>query len=316
MATSSSYNHSVSATNIITDALFKVGAAAEGEDIPSEQTSSTLRQLNSLVKFIVTKGRNLWRRDEVNVFLIPSTARYLLGPAATDAEWCNVEDFVSTKLNGAAASGATSLTVDSTTSMTASDRLGLELSDGTRSWMTITTVTNSTTLAVPAISGAASDNATVYTYTTRPQRPLRIMHARRKDGPSAEDVPVDIEAQELYRDQPLKTTNGTPVFVTYKPTLTSGRLEVWQPPNSIKMFLGLTMERPFEDFDVGANNPDFPQEWYDPLVYLLADRIESDYRVLDSVRLQMLQKRAEEMWSWVENYDSDLGSIYIQPEVY
>lgn len=313
MSTSSSYNHAVSATNIITDALFKCGAANEGEDIPSEQIASALRQLNNLIKYISTKGRNLWRRDEVYLFLNGSQYRYLLGPASTDAEWCNVEDFVSTQLNGAAASGATSLTVDSTTSMTASDRLGLELSDGTRAWMALTSVDSSTTLTVPAISGAASDNATVYTYTTRPQRPLRILHARRRDGPSGSDVPLDIEAQELYRDQPSKTTNGTPVFVTYKPTLTSGRLEIWQPPSNIQTIIGMTVERPFEDFDAGANNPDIPQEWYDPLVYILADRLEPEYGYLDANRLKLLRETANDMWDWVNNFDNDSGSVYIMP---
>lgn len=313
MTTSSSYNHSISATEIITDALFKCGGAQEGEDIPYEQTASALRQLNNLVKFLSTKTRNLWRRDEVYVFLNKSQYRYLLGPETTDAEWCNVEDFVATKLNGAAISGATSLTVDSTTGMTDADRLGLELTDGTRSWMALTTVVNSTTLTVPAISGAASDNATVYTYTTRPQRPLRVLHARRRANATASDIPLEVEDQEYFRDQTSKDTNGTPIFVTYKPTLTSGRLEIWQSPSSIQTIIGLTMERPFEDFDAGANTPDFPQEWYDPLVWLLADRLEPEYRTLDPIRLKKLSSMADEMLAWVNNFDSDGGSIYIEP---
>jgi hypothetical protein len=251
----------------------------------------------------------------VYLFLNGSQSRYLLGSAATDAEWCNAEDFVATQLSAAAAAGATTLNLDSSTGMTAADRLGLELSDGTRAWMAISTVPSSTSVTVPATSGAASDNATVYTYTTRPQRPLRILHARRREGASGSDVPLTIEAQELYRDQPSKVTNGTPVLITYKPTLTSGRLEVWQPPSNVQTLLGMTVERPFEDFDAGANTPDFPQEWYDPLVWLLADRLESDYRLLDSVRLQRLTKKAEEMLAWVNNFDSDGGSIIIQPDM-
>lgn len=315
MATSGSYNYSTTATEIVTDALFKIGAAQEGEEVPSEQMSGGMRQLNRLIKHIASmNGRHLWRRQEVYVFLNSSQARYLLGSAATDAEWCDVEDFVATKLNGAAVSGATTLTVDSTTDMAASDRIGLELSDGTREWSTITSVDSATQLTVPAIGGAADDDATVYTYTTRPQRPLRVLHARRRLGATGEDVPIDVEAQELYRDQPLKTTNGTPVMVTYKPTLTSGRLEVWQPPTDIDMILGLTVERPFEDFDAGANNPDLPQEWYDPLVWLLADRLEPEYRLLDQIRLQLLTAKAQEAWTWVNNFDNDRGSIYLMPE--
>lgn len=470
------YDHSVTGTDIVHDALFKCGGLQEGEDAPPEQMSSGLRQLNNLIKFIASKeGRHLWRRDEVNVFLDSTQPLYLLGPSNTDAEWCLKENFTGTKLNGAAAADATSLTVDSTADIRAADRLGLELTDGTRQWMAVTSVDSATALTVPAISGAASDNATVYTYTTstsevvkvstlvnnaggyaatstsitvdsttgmadgdrisyvdtsdntvftkittvdsttaftipssaaamadnalinaykttvgqasittalngavlanaetivvdstvgmvpgdpisvvltdastewtaiervisstilaippisgaasdngvvvayplKQPRPLRILHARRKDGPDSEDIQVDIESQEMYRDQPLKTTNGTPVFVAYKPTLTSGRLEVWQPPSSVQMYLELTVERPFEDLDAASDNPDFPQEWYDPLVWLLADRIETEYRVLDGKRLDKLTEKAQSMWNWVNDFDDDTGSIYITPE--
>jgi len=212
MTTSGSFNHSVSATNIVTDALFKCGAAEEGEDIPAEQTASAMRQLNNLIKFIASKSKNLWRRDEVYLFLNGAQSRYLLGPETTDAEWCNVEDFVATQLSAAAAAGATTLNLDSSTGMAVADRLGLELSDGTRAWMAISTIPGSTSVTVPAISGAASDNATVYTYTTRPQRPLRILHARRRDGPSGSDIPLDIEAQELYRDRGFQTISPATDF--------------------------------------------------------------------------------------------------------
>jgi hypothetical protein len=59
LSTSSSYDHSVSATQIITDALLKCGGASDGEDIPSEQMKSALWQLNNLIKFISAKGRCL-----------------------------------------------------------------------------------------------------------------------------------------------------------------------------------------------------------------------------------------------------------------
>jgi hypothetical protein len=80
------------------------------------------------------------------------------------------------------------------------------------------------------------------------------------------------------------------------------------------MIIGLTVDRPFEDFDAAGNNPDFPQEWYDPLVWLLAERLEPEYRVLDPTRLQFLHRKAEEMWSWVNAFDDDMGSTYIMPD--
>lgn len=474
MSTSGTYNHNVSGTEIIEDALLKCGAKEEGEDIPPEGITSGLRQLNNLVKFIASKQtRNLWRRDEVMVFLDPEQPKYLLGPSNTDAEWCLESQFTDTKLNGAASEGDTSLIVDSTEDMRAGDRFGLEMDDNTRDWSSITSIDSATTLTVPPITGDAADNATVYTYTTKtsevikvetlvdgalnagvvtivtdsttgistgdrfsyvatdgttvfskitavvdgtdltvpatakpiaddarlivyktdvnqnaitttltgaattadetigvestaglsagdvisvllsdaslawmaiehvvsstilaippipggadngaavtgyvikPPRPLRVLHARRRTDPDGEDINIDIESQEMYRDQPLKTNNGTPVFLTFKATLTAMTVEIWQPPNSVQMFIGLTVERPFEDFDAAGNSPDFPQEWFDPLVYIMAERLEPEYRILDPVRLQMLSKKAEEMWDWVNEFDDDLGSFYIHPD--
>ena len=473
MSTSGTYNYATSGTEIVGDALLKCGALQEGEDIPSEQITTSLRQLNRLVKFIAAKnGRNLWRRDEVVVFLDPSQPLYKLGPENTDAEWCLQESFTDTNLDGSANEGDTSLTVNSTSGLRAGDRLGLEMDDTTRDWMSITSIDSATTLTVPALTGDAEDNATVYTYSTntsevvkvdtlvdgalaaavttivvdsttgmgdgdrfsyvatddttvfsrittvasttnltvpttakaiadnallevftttvnqnaivtalngaasagdevitvddtsgmtagdvisvvltdastawmaikhvvstvllavpameaasddavvtaytiKPPRPLRILHARRKDGPDGEDIEVDIENQRLYRDQPLKTTGGTPVFGTYKPTLVSGRLEIWQPPSGVEMFLALSVERPFEDFDAAGDSPDFPQEWYDPLVYMLADRLEPEYRILDQFRCKKLSDTAKEMWEWANAFDDDTGSVYFQPD--
>ena len=126
----------------------------KAKTIPAEQTVGAIRQLNRLLKFIAAKNsRNLWRREEVIVFLSPSQPRYLLGQADTDAEWCLEENFTSSKLNGSASEGDTSLTFDSTDGMRAGDRMGLAMSDTTRDWMSLTSIDSSTTATVPCFNG-------------------------------------------------------------------------------------------------------------------------------------------------------------------
>ena len=214
--------------------------------------------------------------------------------------------------------GDETISVDSTEGMTANDVVSIVLDDSSVHWAAIERVVSASILAVPPLpsNGAAAINNTVTVYTIKPPRPLRIVHARRKESPDGEDIEVDIEGQKEYRDQPLKTGTGTPVFITYKPTLTEGRLEIWQPPNGIDMFLGLTVERPFEIISAAADNPDIPEEWYDPLVYLLAERLEPEYRLLDANRLQLLTAKAQEMWKWVNDFDDDTGSMYLMPDFY
>lgn len=69
-----------------------------------------------------------------------------------------------TRLSSAAASGATTLNVASTSGMLASDIVGVILTDGTTHWGSITTVNSGTQLTVsPALTGAAPSGAEVET---------------------------------------------------------------------------------------------------------------------------------------------------------
>lgn len=307
------YDHSVNATQIIGDALLLVGAKDEDDAVTGAALTNGLRALENMVKAWQQHGFHLWKRQEVVVFLNQSQSSYSLGPSSSDAEWCESDDFVYTLLNGAHSSSATTLTVDSTTSMTAGDRIGIELSDGTRQWTTILTVSSSTSLTIgTALTGAASDNGTVFTYTTRPQRPLEVIHARRAVY-NGSDVPVNVEPLNEYFDTPNKSSSGTVTFVSYKPTLTSGTLYVWQTSNSVKNVVKLTVQEPIADFDTGSGTPDFPIEWAEALTFNLADRLEPTYRQLDAERRMGLKMQAREMLEQAKAFDMDMGSIYLQP---
>jgi len=309
------YDHSVTGEDIIRDALLLVGGVAENEPVSGQATTDALRALNNMLKSWQNQGLHMWARQEVVVFGVKSQERYKLGPASTDAHWTDEEGFVYTKINGAASSGASTITVDSVTDMTVGDYVGVELDDGTRQWTTIDAI-NTSTLVITlntALTDDVADNLSVFTYTSRPQRPLRLVHARRGqyDG---EDIPMYMEPQEEYFDQPNKTTAGTAVFAAYKPTLTSGTLYAWQPVNSVKQVMKFTSERPFADIDATSENPDFPIEWAECITFNLAARLESQYRQLDGQRRNELLIMADNMLEEAKMFDTDPGSWYIQPD--
>lgn len=307
------YNHSVNATEIIGDALLLVGAKDEDEAATGAALTNGLRSLENMIKAWQQQGFHLWKRQEVVVFLNQSQQSYSLGPSSSDAEWCDSDDFVYTNLNGAHASGATTLTVDSTSSMAVSDRIGIELTAGTRQWTTILSIPSSTSLTIAtALTGAASDNGTVFTYTNRPQRPLEVIHARRAVY-NGSDVPVSVEALNEYFDTPNKSSSGTVTFVAYKPTLTSGVLYVWQTSNSVKNVVKLTVQAPLADLDSGSGTPDFPIEWAEALTFNLAVRLEPTYRQLDQARRMELKMDARQMLDDALSFDADVGPIRIQP---
>jgi hypothetical protein len=276
--------------------------------------TDTRRVLNGIVSAWAKKRINIWAQLECYVFVAPTAESYLLGPESTDAEWCTVDDFVGSVTTAAAVSGASTVTVADDTGMADGDRIGVELDDGTRQWTTIngTPAANVVTMT-DTLTDDAAEGATVYTYTSRPQRPLRIIHARRRSTYTGSDVPIDIEAHKEYFDQPSKSSVGSMNFVYYKPELTSGRLYVWQRPGSVEELLGITVERALADMDNTDDDPDFPIEWQLPLVMNLAKMIEPQYGQLDAGRRAELRADADRMFLEAQLGDAEMESMYIRP---
>ena len=70
MATSGSYDHSITAAQIIDDALIEIGALAAGETVNSNDQTMALRELNRMVKPWQVSGHNLWTRTRGQIPLI------------------------------------------------------------------------------------------------------------------------------------------------------------------------------------------------------------------------------------------------------
>lgn len=317
----STYDFTVSGTSLIEDAMYLIGAKEEGEGVEGEVLTDALRALNMLAKSWVAHGYHRHRKQEVVIPLNKGQRQYFLGPASTDAEWADENDFFSTTLSAAAASAATTITVASSSNMALGDRIGIELSDGTRQWTTIDNISSTTVTPNSALTGAASSGATVYTYTSRPQKPLRIIHGRRRASPSGNDIEMWRLSDEEFQSQPQKDTNGTPVNYNYKPAksdgaLASGTFNVWQPPSTAKALARLTVERPIADFDSASDNPDFPAEWALALSYNLAVILEPQHGVLDDARRRDLRIDAMRYLDEVKTFDLDQGSLFIRPAVH
>jgi len=323
MATSSSYDHAVTASQIIKDSLLMVNGIGVDEDVDGSTTTDILRLLNHLIKQWHTSGYHRWNKKEFVVPLINGQEEYAVGVASGDDEWTLEDDFANTTLSADAASGAATYTITAKTAaatgggIAASDRIGLELDDGTRQWTTISTLSTLTVTPAATPTSAAASGNTVFAYTSRGQRPIRIIHARRVPvtGTSlGSSTDMEQLSHEEYFSQPSKTTAGSPVSYYYKPTLTAGTLYVWQPPNDSNWLMKGTAEYPIEDFDATSDNPDFPQEFYLTAVLELAVLIEPQYGTLADSRLVSLERRAAVVKEETLMFDNDDDSMYIQPD--
>ena len=179
-------------------------------------------------------------------------------------------------------------------------------------WTTVSSVDSATGITIASgLTGAASDDATVFWYTTQGTMPKRIIGARRGVFNGSE-VPVDVVPRSDYFDLPNKNTSNIPVMVHYDPKRSTGLLYVWPTSSSVQNVLYLTAERLVEDFDAVVDEPDFPIEWGSALIYGLADRLAPEYQ-LPLPKQQAISTRADRFYEEALGFDSDVGSLAIQP---
>lgn len=306
-------SNSYSVGDLITDALLKCGGVDQDEPEDGAATDEAIRWLNNTLRFQATRGLHMWRRQEIVLPLVAGQVSYLLGDALTDAEWAVETDFFTTTVATAAVSTSSTLVVNSAANFVNLDRVGIEQDDGTRLWTTATKVGNTLTLA-DALTANVAAARSVYFYTARPARPLRVLHARRRSNSDSVDVPVRIEAHNYYYDQPAKSSPGTAVHCFYQPTLVSGSLFVWQPAGDVNQQLRLTVERPFALVTSTQDIPDIPDEWNVPFTYMLSKHLEPSYGLMDDRRRAELRADADRYEAEALAFDEDTGSIYFAPD--
>jgi len=319
MATSGSINFNQTRNELIQDAFQLIGVYGVGRTVSSEDMNFASNILNKMVKAWQAKGLHLWSKEEGTLFIADNVGEYTLSNASASARATLRSDTVITEIaSGALASGSTSVTVDSTTDMATSDIIGIVQDDDVVHWSTISTIPSSTTLTIAlATTAAAAENSNVYTFTTRINKPLRILSMRRVTGVDAgststrsEISMVRLSHQDFF-NLPNKSTNGTPSHYYYNPDLTDGLLHLWPRPSDPEVYFEFTFERMIEDFDASTNNPDFPSEWLECLTYQLAYRLAPPF----GKDKNKLQPEASVMLTDLLNWDAEVTSITIEPDI-
>ena len=238
-------------------------------------------------------------------------------------------DFIRTTLSAAEAAAQTTLSVTSVSDnariMANADIIGIELDDGTMHWTTINdgsiAVGDTTIVITTGLASAAAAGNSVYTYTTAwatttdDQLPKRLLHAWTVNDDKHTRI-VQIISEEEYAAKADKTSEGYITEVRLDPQLTASNIFVWPVPSGDQLdeVLHLIVERIIEDIDtVGTHTPDFPQEWYLPLVLNLAVLMCPVYGV-PVAKFQEIKLLADAALKDVLDYDTETTSLYISPD--
>lgn len=301
------------ARDIIGKALSVCNARDVNQGLEGIDLTEGLGSLNLLVKNH-QKENHLWKRTQGVVFLDVGKTDYNLGPTGDEA--CDFDDFVETTLSAAEASGQTVLSVTDSTGMIAADFVGIMLDSGTRQWTTIVSVDSSTQITVTAsLTGDAASGNTVYTFTDLIPRPLKLLpNSRYRQSPISSQIPVERISGTEYFDQPDKISQGTVTQDYFLPKLDNARYYVWQTADDGDSIALITYERPIEIFVNTSDDPDFPSEWFYPLVYELAVVIGSEYK-LSPQRMQIITGLRNEFLDGVLGRDQEKSSIDVEPEM-
>lgn len=309
MATSGSVDFNLTGTQIVNRAMRHMGVIGQEETPNDSELADGLEALNVLVKQLPAEGINLWKNEDLIVWLRVGVTKYSIGSSGDHA----ATTWVRTTLSADAASGAGSLTVTAITGMASADNVGIVLDDGTLQWDTINGAPSGSTVTLTGtLDSAASSGNQVWAYTTKAVRPLRLDLPRRRDV-AVQDIPIWIMSRQEYFDTPNKTTQAPPVNVYYDPQLTNGELLVWPAPDSVNDTLLFSAKMPLEDFDSLTNNPDLPQEWLAGLAWMLADEQALEYEVPPD-RSARITIKADRARAALGAWDQEDGNIYVQPD--
>ena len=316
---SKDWGNSVTRDDIIKGALKKCGVYDSADGVPDAELSDAATALNAIVKEWTAEGLALWVRQRVILILNKGFQRYTLGPTGTTGTTDNFHAFVDTQLientiNATEVAGQTTLSILDNTATTdywkdfqgkratkpTTGNIGIRLDSGKILWSTITGVgADTVTIAGAGIPTGeqASAGRKVYTYVTRVTKPMRVTYAYRQDtsGNSAE---VSLIGRQEFERLSSKASAGDPVSLHFYPSLTdsttvasnNAHLMVWPVGNSISLDkLVMICDFYLDDLDAASNNPQFPQEWANALIWNLAGELSFEYGVDPTTRSQILQ---------------------------
>jgi hypothetical protein len=110
--------------------------------------------------------------------------------------------------------------------------------------------------------------------------PAAVLLATYKEGVNSTETPLTRMTYESYISISNKAATGAPTMYNFERRLSDAKFRLNVIPTATMVSNGDTVEiaylTPIEDFDASSNDPYFPQEWYRPLKWLLAQELHPE----------------------------------------
>lgn len=141
--------------------------------------------------------------------------------------------------------------------------------------------------------------------------PVKLLQAYRTENNSK--IPLEIVARQDFNILPSNSV-GSPLKVNYQPLINTGVISLWPVPNTTNTAtVTLVYQRPFDYFDSSSDVMDFPEEWYNAIIYGVAALLAPEWGIPLQDRQMLRSEAAEHLANALDNAQED-GSWFIQPE--
>lgn len=150
--------------------------------------------------------------------------------------------------------------------------------DGMQLW-----VTKEYTLTL--VAGTSS-----YTPTTKM---MKIISAYNHNTTNNIDIPMTVITRDEYNRLGNKTSSGNPIQLLHIPNRIDSTVKLFPTPDATSAAnneIVIVYQKPYDDFDTSADEPEFPSEWFDALKFGLAHRLCAEYGMNINDRKQLLQE--------------------------
>jgi hypothetical protein len=315
MSTSGTATFSRNRDQLIASALRKINAFEQGETPDAAAVSEASEALNAMVKHWQGSGIEIWTTQEAILFPVASQSRYVLGSGSDRA----LGPYVQTAITTDAATGASTIIVDSVADIATTYTIGVMLDDDTIQWTTVNGAPSGTTVTLTAAltDDASAGNPVFVSPTSALTRPLKIISARSHNLASGIDTPIDEMDRVEYQEMPNKASEGSINGFYYDRrggAAQTGLLYLWQTPADASEAVKMTVARPIEDFNVAGNDADLPQEWIRAIEWGLADELADEYDVPEPKRTR-IERRAAQFLAEANWGERELLSIQFVPDL-
>lgn len=295
---------------ICRDALRDAGIVAVERPINAPHLTMAQSKANDILALWQAKNLPLWLETEALLPLNPNQSQYTLGP---DGDHC-FTNYVYATSTAAVAIAGTVIPCSVTTGMTLGDFVGVELSTNARQWSTISVITPGVSITIAdQLTAAVNSGATIYTYTTKIDRPVRVLGARG----ATQQVGSEQDMTEETRQSYYKIVNKTDVSSDvnswyYSPQLTNGKFSIWQSPRNCTQLVRFTFVKPQYVNQDQTEDVLIPAEWFLAFKWAVSYELGVTYAI-DPNRLISIAQKASDSYNLAFPNDEEYDSFNFQP---